>query len=470
MSTTRLSPVRPGPGAPPRACFMSLMALVLSWAPGPVVAGPPLAVDHGAPMLETEAAGLRVERHRLANGLDVVIQQDRRVASVALAILYHVGSRDETREQEGFAHLFEHMMFQGSDHVGKMAHFSLIEDQGGTVNAGTWKDFTTYYQELPRHQLPLALWLEAERMRSLAVSADNLANQQATVLEEMRQRYENKPYGRAQQERAKLAYSDWAYAHATIGTKEGIEGATLEMVQDFHSTWYVPNNATLVLAGDVDVAEAMALLREWFEPIPSRPLPLRHVPVEPEPTGPREGQLTDDNARLPALYLAWPVPGVSHPERYALEVLSRILGDGKSGRLYRRLVAEKRLAIQVSASLDSKAGPDLLNVTIIHEPGARQAVLDELATVLSELRDQGITEAERGRVANQVSTEFVYGLASNLHRAMLLAFYTFWYGDPLKINDEIAALSAVTAAEVRDVAARYLLPDRRTTLVVEVAR
>lgn len=411
---------------------------------------------------------IAVERLSLPNGLDVILAPDARVPTVGVALLYRVGARDETPEQEGFAHLFEHMMFQGSAHVGKMEHFSWLERHGADVNAFTTEDLTLYHEEVPAPQLELALWLEADRMRSLAVTAENLANQQETVLEEMRQRYDNQPYGQARTELPRLAYSSWAYAHPVIGTRERLQATTIELVRAFHAAWYVPSNATLVLSGAFEREQALGWIRAYFGDLPAGRAPGQVPIVQEPPSARRSGTLTDKNAKLPALFLAWNVPPTSAPERPALEVLARVLGDGKSGRLYQRLVKQDQLAVHVDASLEGRAGPDLFQVIALHAPGARDKVLAAVTDELERVRRDGITAPELARAVNQAATELAYMLASNLERAQMLALYAYWYGDPGRLNDEMAWLRAVTAADVQAVAARFLEPAASVTLTVEV--
>ena len=414
------------------------------------------------------SVAIAVERLSLPNGLDVILAPDARVPTVGVALLYRVGSRDERPEQEGFAHLFEHMMFQGSAHVGKMEHFSRLERFGADVNAFTTEDLTLYHEEVPAPQLPLALWLEADRMRSLAVTPENLANQQDTVIEEMRQRYDNQPYGRAHVELPRLAYDSWAYAHPVIGSKERLQATTLELVRDFHAAWYVPSNATLVLSGAFDREAALGFVRAYFGDLPAGRAPGQAAVDEAPLSEPRADTLRDPNAKLPALFLAWRVPPTAAAERPALEVLARVLGDGKSGRLFQRLVKADRTAVHVDASLEGRAGTDLFRVTVLHPQGARDAAAKAVADELERVRREGVTEAELARARNQAATELAYMLASNLQRAQMLALYAYWYGDPRRLNDELALLQAVTADDVKAVAARFLGATRAATLAVEV--
>jgi len=424
-----------------------------------------LALPAAAPALS-----LPVETVVLGNGLTVILSPDARVPTVGVSLLYRVGSRDEAPSEEGFAHLFEHMMFQGSANVGKMEHFSLLADHGGDANGATSKDFTFYHEEVPANQLPLALWLEADRMRSLAVTEENLRNQKDVVIEEMRQSYENRPYGQARLELPRLAFSDRAYSHPTIGSKEALEAANLDMVRGFHARWYGPANAILALSGDFERHRALAWVKALFGDLPGGPPPERAV-VQQDPTAtPRTARLADPRANLPALFLAWQVPPLDAPDRYAVEVLARILGQGRSSRLYQALVKQAQVAVQVGADLDGLTGPDLLTVTVLFPPGEAGALADEITRVLHEVRANGVAAEEVARVVRQVDSEYTYSLASNLHRAMLLSMYAFWFGDPDRVNHKVENYARVTPAQVQEAARRYLDPGLATRLQVEVAR
>jgi zinc protease len=416
------------------------------------------------------ALSIPTETVVLGNGLTVILSPDARVPTVGVSLLYRVGSRDEAPSEEGFAHLFEHMMFQGSAHVGKMEHFSLLADHGGDANGSTSKDFTFYYEEVPANQLPLALWLEADRMRSLAVDQENLRNQKDVVIEEMRQSYENRPYGQARLELPRLAYTDRAYSHPTIGNQQALEAASLDMVRAFHARWYGSANAILALSGDFDRDAALAWVTALFGDLPVGTPPARAAVHEDPTASPRSGTLQDPRANLPALFLAWQAPPLDAPDRYAVEVLARILGQGKSSRLYQALVKQARVAVQVAADLEGLTGPDLLSITALHPPGKAAALSDEITRVLHEVRANGVTAEEVARVVRQVESEYTYSLASNLHRAMLLSMYAFWFGDPGRVNREVENYARVTPAQVQEAARRYLDPGLATRLQVEVAR
>ena len=416
----------------------------------------------------TPLARMPIQRHTLDNGLRVVLSPDQTVPTVAVAVYYDVGSRNEVRGRSGFAHLFEHMMFQGSANLGKGEHFVLIDNRGGQTNGTTSNDRTNYYETLPSNELALGLWLEADRMRSLAVTAENFENQRLTVKEERRQSYDDSPYANSMLRINELAYGDyWPYAHSTIGDMQDLDAAPLEAVQQFFDSYYKPNNAVLSIAGDFESEEAMALVRRYFGSIEGGPVP----PFEPEPlpaqTAERTEVMTDRLANLPAFHLAYHIPATRGAEHRALEVLAMILGDGQSSRLYQELVKEKEILTQLSVGTDDRRGPDLFSffgmMATGHEPAeARTAIYEALERVARE----GVTERELQKAMNRLSASFVFGLQSNLSRATQLAEYELYWGNAELIRQELANYAEVSLDDVKRVAGQYFAATNRTVLDV----
>jgi predicted Zn-dependent peptidase len=411
---------------------------------------------------------LPIERAQLDNGLRVVMSPDRTVPTVAVAVYYDVGSRNEVQGRSGFAHLFEHMMFQGSANVGKGEHFSLIMNRGGSMNGTTNHDRTNYFETLPSNELALGLWLEADRMRSLAITEENFENQRQTVMEERRQSYDNRPYANSMLRINELAFGDyWPYAHSTIGDMQDLENAPLEAVQQFFADYYPPNNAVLAIAGDFEPAEAMALVRRHFGAIARRDVPA-YEPGERAPqTAERTDTMLDPNAELPAFHVAYHIPQTREPDHYPLEMLALILGDGESSRLYQKLVKEREICQQISVATDDRRGPDLFSVWAIMASGhrgeeARRVIYDELAAVAR----RGVSERELQKAKNRVSAWFVFGLESNLSRARRLAEYETYWGDANLLREELANYLAVTRDDVQRVAGRYFDATNRTVLDV----
>ncbi|MCB9620908.1 MAG: insulinase family protein [Sandaracinus sp.] len=426
-----------------------------------------------APTTETPGASsplasLPIQRHTLENGLRVVLSPDRTVPTVALAVYYDVGSRNEVRGRSGFAHLFEHMMFQGSANVGKGEHFQLVMNRGGSLNGTTNHDRTNYFETLPSNELALGLWLEADRMRSLAVTAENFENQRQVVKEERRQSYDNQPYALSHLRINELAYGDyWPYAHSTIGDMQDLDAAPLEAVQQFFDQYYRPNNAVLSISGDFDPAEALALAQRFFGEIHRGEVPAYQPPELAPQTAERRESMTDPHAELPAFHVAWHIPTNRADDHYALELLGLVLGDGQSSRLYQKLVKEREICQQIYIGTDDRRGPDLFSAFGIlasgHQPAEAQTVIfDELRSVA----DRGITERELQKAHNRVRSYFVFGLQSNMSRARQLAEYEMYYGDAALVRSELERYLAVTREDVQRVARQYFDATNRTVLDV----
>ena len=417
---------------------------------------------------EGPLASLPVVRERLDNGLRVVMNPDPSIPTVAVAVYYDVGSRNEVRGRSGFAHLFEHMMFQGSANVRKGEHFVYIDSRGGSMNGTTSVDRTNYYESLPSNELALGLWLEADRMRSLAVTEDNFENQRETVKEERRQSYENRPYVPSFLRINELAYGDyWPYAHSTIGDMADLDAAELEDVQAFWRAYYPPNNAVLSISGDFEPEAAMALVHQYFDDIPSRDVPA----YEPGPISAQTAEVTDTMvdrlAPLPAFHVDYRIPPNREADHYALEMLGLILGDGESSRLYRILVKERELCRQIEAGTDDRRGPDLFSVFGImaagHQPSeAREVVYEQLA----DIAQNGVSARELQKAQNRVTSYFVFGIQSSLQRAQRLAEYEMYYGDATLLRTEIQHYQSVTRADIQRVAEQYFAATNRTVLDV----
>jgi predicted Zn-dependent peptidase len=420
------------------------------------------------PATSSPLTSLPIERHVLDNGLRVVLSPDRTVPTIAIALYYDVGSRNEVRGRSGFAHLFEHMMFQGSANVAKGEHFQLVMNRGGSLNGTTSHDRTNYFETLPSNELALGLWLEADRMRSLAVTAENFENQRQVVKEERRQSYDNQPYALSHLRINELAYGDyWPYAHSTIGDMQDLDNAPLEAVQQFFDQYYRPNNAVLSIAGDFEPSEALALVRQHFGAIGRGEVPPYAPPELAPQTAERRETMTDPHAELPAFHVSWHIPPNRAQDHYALELLGLVLGDGQSSRLYQKLVKEREICQQIYVGTDDRRGPDLFGVFGIlasgHQPAEAQTVIfDELSSVAA----RGITERELQKAHNRVRSYFVFGLQSNMSRARQLAEYEMYYGDAALVRTELDRYLAVTREDVQRVARQYFDATNRTVLDV----
>jgi predicted Zn-dependent peptidase len=413
-------------------------------------------------------AELPIVTATLENGLRVVMSSDRTIPTVAVAVYYDVGSRNEVRGRSGFAHLFEHMMFQGSANVGKGEHFQLVMNRGGSMNGTTNSDRTNYFETLPSNELELGLWLEADRMKSLAVTAENFENQRDVVMEERRQSYENRPYMLSMLRINELAYGDyWPYSHSTIGDMQDLVNAPLEAVQEFFRQHYAPNNAVIAIAGDFDPDEALALVREHFGDIERRDVPSYEPPEIQPQTAERTDTMIDPIAELPAFHVAYHIPPNRTEDHYPLELLSLVLGDGESSRLYQKLVKEREILTDISVSTDDRRGPDLFSFWGVVASGkegarARTVIYEELASVAQ----RGITERELQKAKNRVRSAFVFGMQSNLSRAMRLAEYHMYFGDAELLRSELDRYLAVNREDVQRVAREYFEATNRTVLDV----
>jgi len=408
----------------------------------------------------------------LANGLNVLVHEDHSVPMVSVNVWYHVGSKNERPGRTGFAHLFEHIMFEGSGHVAEGDFDNFLEAAGGVNNGSTTQDRTNYWENIPSNALALALWLEADRMGWLldAMSPSKLDIQRDVVKNERRQSYENRPYGLAFPTLSETLYPpDHPYHWPVIGSQEDLSAATLEDVSDFFRTYYAPNNASLAIAGDVSVDEVRELVERYFAEIPSGP-PV--PPVEaPDPTLPEDRVVVlEDDVRLPRLYLAWHSPAMFAEGDAEMDLLATILAGGKSSRLHRRLVLDEQIAQDVAAFQN---GGEIASSFIVIVTGKPDTDLDTLeAAVLEELRalvDEGVREAEMERAVNQFESGFVQALervGGFGGKADRLNQYYFFTGDPGYVREDLARYQHATAASVAEQARRWLLDAHRVRLSV----
>ncbi|MEZ4407537.1 MAG: pitrilysin family protein [Polyangiales bacterium] len=427
-----------------------------------------LTLTLAAPAAQADELPVPVQVERLDNGLRVVMSPEHSAPTVAIAVYYDVGSRVEERGRSGFAHLFEHMMFEGSANVGKGEHFRLISAMGGSFNGTTSGDRTNYFESLPANALELGLFLEADRMRSLAITAENFENQRQTVMEERRQSYENRPYMQSFLRRDELAFQGYfPYEHSTIGDMADLQRASLADVRAFHDRYYAPDNAVLSIAGDFDPAAAMALVRQHFGMIPARHAPAWQAPPFEPQTAERTDTITDPQAHAPAFHMAWHIPSRREPDHYPLDILVTILGAGESSRLYQELVKTREIASEVSIDTEDRRGPDISTVWCVlasgHTGPEARAVIDQQ---IADIAQHGVSARELDKARNLYRRAFVFGLQSNMRRAMRLAEFELYDGNAALLRTELDRYLAVTAADVQRVAAQYYTPQNRTVLDV----
>ena len=403
---------------------------------------------------------------RLANGLRVITVEDHSAPVIAVAVTYNVGSRNEKQGRTGFAHLFEHMMFQGSENVGKSEHFMLIQNNGGTMNGTTNEDRTNYFEALPANQLELALYLESDRMRSLEVNQTNLDNQRNVVQEERRIGLDNAPYGKSGETQQELMYDNFAYKHDTIGSMADLNAASVEDVRAFFKMYYAPNNAVLTLVGDFKTADALATIKKYFEVIPRQADPPAVDMSEPEQKAERRASVDDLLARLPRVAVAYKtVPG-NTPDFYALQVLANALGGGSSSRLNQKLAREKEMVTNIGSNAQETRGVGGFYVTATLRPGVKtddveSAVYEEIA----RLQKEQIADWELQKAKNGARRNFINGLQSSLARANSIGQYAVYYGDPNLINTRLDKVAAVTKDDVQRVANKYLVQRNRTVVI-----
>ncbi len=454
-----------------RLCGALLAAAALA---GCAAAPPPAAAARAAPV----SGGIQVpvEYYTLDNGLKVVLSRDASAPTVTVGVYYRIGFRIEPKGRTGFAHLFEHLMFQGSGNLGKMEFIRLVEGNGGVVNGSTRFDYTNYYQVVPAHTLETVLWAEADRMKALAITQENLANQQGVVKNEVRDNVLNQPYGGFPWlTMPQVANQNWYNAHNFYGDMADLDAATLEDARAFFDTYYAPNNAALVVAGDFDAAQARAWIAQYFGPAVARPQPPRPDLTEPPRTAEKRDTYTDPLAPRPALALAWQVPERGTPEHAAFSLLDQILLQGEDSALWQRLVQQRGYAGGVGGGINllgneyTYDGPMLWMVYLVHDAGvAPEAIIADVDAEIARLQAAPPTAAELERALTKTRAA-LYDLAGSSTRfglLDLLASFALFDDDPARINRIESELRAVTPALVSEVARRYLAPAQRTVQVV----
>jgi predicted Zn-dependent peptidase len=446
--------------------FVSLAVLAAASLLQPATAG---AADPDAAKIT-----LATRSSRLANGLQVVLHEDHRTPIVAVNIWYHVGSKDEAVGRHGFAHLFEHVMFQGSKHVPEDTYIRDLERVGATdVNGSTAEDRTNYHETVPRNRLELALWLESDRMGFLLdhVDQQTFAGQRDVVKNERRQNYENSPYGMMWQYVGEALFPpQHPYHHLAIGSPEDLDAATLEDVKQFFRTWYVPNNATLVIAGDIDPDATLKLVEQYFGPIPGGT-----VPPRPEQTNPPQVELAGETrleieagVELPRVVVAWVTPPYFAPGDADLDLVARVLTAGKTSRLYKRLVYDDQIAQDVSAFQSSEQLASKFEIVATAKPGHKpEELLDAIQQEIQKLQGLPIDDAELARARTSFLAREAFGLEGVGERADRINSFVQYTGDPGYLPRDIARYESATPKSLGDAARRWLPLDRR---LIAIAR
>jgi predicted Zn-dependent peptidase len=428
--------------------------------------------------LATQAAQVTIpiEKYKLNNGMRVILSKDNAVPVVAVYMIYDVGARSEEKGRTGFAHLFEHMMFEGSANAPKGVHFKTVESNGGTLNGSTHPDYTDYFETLPANKLATALWLESDRMRSLAITDENLKNQKEAVKQERRLRMDNQPYSAAIVERwPEMIFRNWQSSHSLIGSFEDLNAASTEDVARFFRTNYAPNNAVLVIVGDIQIPAAKKLIETYFGDIPSQPPPKRPDLAEPPKTAGKSSVFKDPLAKVPGVIVGYPAPPRGSLDYYALVMLDVILTGGDSSRLQLDLVKGKQSIIQFQGDLgwpfqsatDYKDAGAYATFLIYKPNFTADQIVSQYQDEIARIQKESIDPKELDRVRTFYQAEHIKELQSSLSRAELLGKLEILDGNPENINTELNKFLAVTPAQIQAVAQKYLLAERRNVLAIQ---
>jgi zinc protease len=436
-----------------RAAASAVLALALTFAPATDAAVRPPRLDYTTTTLD--------------NGLNVVFLEDHSTPIVHLQIWYHVGSKNERAGRTGFAHFFEHMMFKGSKNVEPEGHPSYISSVGGQSNAYTTEDATVFWETVPAQYLPLVIWLEADRMASLKIDENAFRNEREVVKEERRMRIENQPYGRLQEIISDQAFAVHPYKHPVIGSMKDLDAASVNDVRDFWQTYYVPNNATAVLVGDFDSTEALQLVTQYLGRVPKsgKAVP-RDIPREPAQTKEKRVTLTDDWP-LPAVVVAHHITFDGHPDSYPLHIASKILSDGQSSRIYRKLVYDKRIALAAFGGGNIIEDPNLFFAVAIVQPGhTTEEAANALIEELDRLRTEPVSAAELQQAKNQFARDYILSRETDQQKAEQLGHAAVIHNDLRTADGEFDIFQNATAADVQRVAKTYFTPENRLVLTI----
>ena len=415
--------------------------------------------------LTTNAQEVTYEEYKLDNGLHVILHQDNTAPVVTTSVMYHVGGKDRTDGRTGFAHLFEHLLFEGTKNIGKGKWFEIVSSNGGTNNAYTTQDQTYYYEVFPSNNLKLGLWMESERMLHPIINQDGIETQQEVVKEERRLRYDNSPYGQLLPVLGENLFKVHPYKDPNIGYMKDLEAATLEDVVAYNKKYYVPNNAVLVVAGDIDVPATKKMISDYFGPIPRGTDIKRSYPKEEPITKEIKSTAYDPNIQIPAVMVAYRTPGFAERDAYVLDMISSYLSDGKSSKLYKKMVDDQKQALQVGAF---NIGQEDYGMYLVFALPVGETPLDVLAaemeTEVAKVRTELISEKDYQKLQNKFENRFVNKNSSIEGIAGTLATSYLLYGDTDLINKEIDIFRSITREEILAVAAKYLQSNQRVVI------
>lgn len=409
---------------------------------------------------------IKFVEYDLPNGLHVILHEDHSTPIVTVSVLYHVGSKNEDPKRTGFAHFFEHLLFEGSEYIGRGQYMKLIQDNGGVLNANTSFDRTFYFEILPSNQLELGLWMEAERMLHAKIDNVGVETQRGVVKEELKQRNENQPYGSFLNEVFGHAFTVHPYRWTPGGSPEYINQAKMEEFMDFYHTFYVPNNATLSIAGDIDVKKAKEWITKYFGDIPkgTKEIPRPKI-VEPRKTAEVRDTVYDPNIQLPAVMMGYHIPAQGTPDYYAVTMLANLLSNGKSSRLYKSVVDEKQKALFAGTFPLPTEDPGLALAFAIANMGVAADDLEKAINVeIERVQNELISESEFQKLRNQMESEFINNYSTMAGIAENLANYHVYFGDANLINTELDRYMKVTREDILRVAKEYFRHDNRVVL------
>ena len=417
-----------------------------------------------AAALQPLQAQIKFESFDLPNGLHVILHQDNSNPLVAVSVLYHVGSKDEIPTRTGFAHFFEHLLFEGSENIGRGEYMQLIQSNGGALNANTSNDRTFYYEILPSNQLELGLWMESERMLHAKIDQVGVDTQREVVKEEKRQRVDNQPYASFLSEMFKRAFTQHNYRWVPIGSMDDLNAATLEEFMAFYKKNYVPNNATLSIAGDIDVAQTKAMITKYFGDIPAGATVQRPSAYEP----PLGGEVVDtiyDNIQIPAVFAGYRMVSETHPDTYALQMLTTALSDGPSSRFSKRMVDQDQNALQVAAfPFAMEHHGVFIALALANGATSTGTLMTTMEEEIAKMQQEPLSEKEFTKLLNKVESDYVNRNSGVAGIAENLANYHVYFGDANLINTEIERFRTVTPADLQRVAQTYLKPENRVVL------
>lgn len=435
-----------------------LFLLLLETLPGNLLAAP-VKLPHST-----------INQMTLSNGLQVLLVENHDAPVVSVEVWYHVGSKDELPGKTGFAHLFEHLMYQGTRNLGPEEFSDYIIRYGGLDNAYTTEDMTVFWETVPSSVLPVALWLEADRMRGLQITEKAFKNEREVVKEERRERFDNQPYGTVIEALYRSAYTVHPYGHMTIGSMEDLDRASVADVRAFYDKYYVPNNAVLVIVGDFDAATARSLVEQNFASLESGPQPfgrsVRPIPAEPPQAAKRVVKL-EREISLPAFVEGYRMPADGTPDAYPLRLAAKILSEGESSRIYRRLVYEKQMAVQAQSEGNFTEDPNLFFVMVVLNPGHTHAEGEaEVAAELERLKTEPVSARELEKSRNQILRDFILSRQSNQSRAEELGYAAVILKDANLLDSELDRFLAVTPEDIQRVAKKYFVPENMTLVEV----